>query len=153
MTYFLCGRTCISLLFYPTIYLTVALCSRVKPNLSIRRISDSHYTSCKDMSANAAWWMSFSSLFFFNCIVVPGFRLPPSHLFISLMTSKLIYKTVIYIAKNGILIAGILSVLTVEGASSVSPGSDGRPAAMCLLDTTCHHPSVLMLSLYWSHSL
>lgn len=49
----------------------------------------------------------------------PGFRLVPNHLFISLMTSKLIYKRVISLtAKNGSLKAGFLSVLTVEDVSS-----------------------------------
>lgn len=39
------------------------------------------------------------------------------------MTSKLIYNSVIYMARNGILIAGFLSVLTVEDVSSGPQGA------------------------------
>lgn len=63
------------------------------------------------MTVNVAVRMSSSSICF-------GLRLAPNHLFISLMTSKLIYKRVIYMEKNGSLIARFLSALTVEDVNS-----------------------------------
>lgn len=51
------------------------------------------------------------------CLLVGSLILAPNHLFTSLMTSKLIYNRVIYMAKNGSLISGFLSVLTVDDVS------------------------------------
>lgn len=150
VTYFLCGKTSISFLFYSAIYPTAASGSDWNKHQMYQWFTCC--SSCTDMIVNASIWMSFSRIFFCNCTALPGFRPPSNHLFISLMTSKLIYKTVIYIAKNEVSIAGFLSVLTVGDMSSVSPGSDGPPAATCLMGT-CHHPSELMLSVCWSHSL
>lgn len=81
-----------------------------------------------------------------------GFRLVPNHHFISLMTSKLIYKGVIYIAKKGSYI-GFLSLLTVEDVSSSPPGSGSPPAAICASWGRYVIISELMLSMCWSHSL
>lgn len=63
------------------------------------------------MTVNVAVRVSSSSICF-------GLRLAPNHLFMSLMTSKLIYKRVIYMEKNGSLIARFLSALTVEDVNS-----------------------------------
>lgn len=70
--------------------------------------------------------MFFCSIFFLSCIVLysrfSGFRLSPNPLFTTLMTSKLIYAGLIYMVKNGSLIAEFLSVLTAEDTSSVPWG-------------------------------
>lgn len=66
----------------------------------------------------------------------------------SLMTSKLIYKRAIYIAKNGGLIAGSLLSLTEEDMSGGPQGatalSTARPSG-----TICLLPSELIV--FWSH--
>lgn len=54
----------------------------------------------------------------------------PKHLLISLMTSKLIYKGVIYIVKNGSLITGFLSSLAEE---DMSWGPRGATALLAVL--------------------
>lgn len=126
VTYLLWCKTSISFPFYSMIYPTATLFSGVKLNTSIRCISElhSHATLHADMMVHAAMRMSFISIFSLNCTVLIDSLisdLPPNHLFTSLMTSKLIYR-VIYTAKNGSLIAGFLSVLTVEDVSSGPPG-------------------------------
>lgn len=54
----------------------------------------------------------------------------PKHLLISLTTSKLIYKRVICIVKNGSLIAGFLSPLAEEDASRGPRGATALSAAL-----------------------
>lgn len=103
------------------------------------------YASSADMTVNATAWCSSRRL--------PGFRHVSNHRFICLMTSKLIYRVVIYRAKNESLIVGFLSVVTVENVSGDPPGGNGPQEAMYLLGMICHHPSELMISMCWSHSL
>lgn len=72
----------------------------------------------------------------------------PKHPLTSLMTSKLIYKRVIYIAKNGGLIAGSLLSLTEEDMSGGPRGATALSATR-LSGTICLLSSELIVC--WSH--
>lgn len=100
-------------------------------------------------------WMSSQCPFpqLYSSPRFPGFRLAPNHLFISLMTSKLIYNSVISHSEEWELDSQIPVSVNCRRHEQWSPGSDGPPAATLLLGTICHHPSELMLSMCWSHSL
>ena len=99
-------------------------------------------------------WQRGCSFHFSSTVqFLPGFRLAPNHLFMSLMTSKLIYKRVISHSKEWELDSWIPVSVNCGRREQWSPWSDGPPAATCLLGTICHHPSELMLSMCWSQSV
>lgn len=134
------------------LHVTASLVSTVTPRYSLLfKVQINHENQILKFQFPSALNKALTFLF----VDYPDLDLRPAsnHLFICLMTSILIYKKPIYMAKNESLIVGLLSALTAENVSGGPPGTDGPPAAMRLLGTICHHPSEPMISMCWSHSL
>lgn len=147
--YSLWYKTSISFPVYRMRYPTAALFSRVKPKTSmdvsliyIRMIMFISRHDCKCSSED----VFLQHLFWFKtCSKSPLYI--PNDLQIDLQESNLH-------GKEWELDSSIPVSINCGRREQRSPGSDGPPAATCLLGTICHNPSKLMLSrLCWSHSL
>lgn len=109
--------------FQSMIYPMAAIFTMIKPNTS----TYIHGYKCTSVGV---FFQNFPFLVYSSHFLVLDFPQITS----LWATSKLIYNTVIYIAKNGSLIAGFLSVLTVEDMSGGPPGSDSPTGSYVLLE-------------------